>query len=201
MIEITIRDLVFAQPTTGNNQLQHPWVSGNQNGTWYSSAPFFDNTNINSDNDAIHLMFADLVDPLNSNNLNSGSNRVFYLTNCVIAEITRGNDATLHDSADSRVYPLQSIIYYAREVDDQLILYRQYLSKSGNPRNEPLIDNLKQLKIAYAEAVNDDTLAFKNASSVSDWSQVIAIYIEIQVQIKNLSFSISKLIDLSNLNV
>ncbi len=195
-----IRDRLFRQPISNENQLEHPWLAANHSGIWNPTTPYFDNSNISSDHDAIHLMLADLAESLNSNSLTVNPNRAFYLTNCAVAEIARGNNATLHNVPNSKIYPLQSIVYYIRDIDNETVLYRQYLNKSGNTRNEPLIDNIKALSIAYAEKISTEALVFKKASNVSDWNQVIAIYLHIEIKIQSLPFSISKLIALPNLN-
>ncbi len=194
-----IRDLIFAQPISIANRLAHPWLLGQENGTWLPSSPYFDNTNIQNNNDAIYLMFAVISDQSNINNLSSQPQRVFYITNCSIAEVTRGLNSTLTTN-NPAIYPLQSIIYYIREVDGELILYRQYLSKTGNPRNEPLMDNIESLKIGYGEQISADTLVFKTATDVNDWKKVFAIYLRLKIKLSNTSYAISKIIELPNID-
>ena len=194
-----IRDLTFTQPTSINNRLSSPWLAGNHNGSWHPESPFFDSANIKSESDAINLIFAVLNDELNLNNLNSQPNRVFYITNCTVAEITRGVNSTLSTANNSQIYPLQSTIYYVREINEKLILYRQYLTKSGKPRNEPLIDNIESLKIGYGEETDADTLVFRTANKVEAWNNIVVIYIRLKISIDNNSYSISRLVELSNI--
>ncbi len=196
-----IHDRLFTQPVASNNPLTEPWLAGNVSGSWHPASPLFSNSNINDTSNAVHLMFADLTDvPLDYNDINTAPGRVFYITNCAVAQISRGRDSTHKNNLGAQIYPFQSIIYYVRRIDNTQVLYRQYLNKSGNPRNEPLIDDIKRFKVAYAEATSTDTLIFKSANTVSDWSKVLAIYVLIEVQIENLSYSISRIITMANHN-
>ena len=159
------------------------WISGYTKNGWFPEIPPFVNEN-NLDNlDALQIIKADMSDLVSMESLAKTPQRIIFVTNCITSEITRSIDSKLLNSAqppsELSVYAFQFIQYYVKENLGKHTLYRQYFSKSGRTRNEPLVDDILRLKIGYAETRANSTLVFNTAGNVRNWNNIVAIYISI----------------------
>lgn len=194
-----ISDLVLTQPADTNNRFTSSWLSGfdNNGGGWFPQPPYFDNTDIAVDSPAINLLYADVAESLTAASLNADPQRLVFLTNCAVAEISRADDSMLATSIGPlRIHPFQSVLYYLKQTETGLTLYRQYLTESGNTRNEPLADGIDKLVIAFGEAIDASTLAFRQAQNVEDWGNIAAIYVAIHFSISTVQYSSAVLVEL-----
>lgn len=159
------------------------WISGYTHNRWFPLRPEFVNTNPAPSFDAIHLVNIDMSNPVSVASLAQTPGRIIFATNCVVSEISRASQSNLighaYSNSDLSIFGLQSIQYYVKQNQDKHTLYRQYLTKSGHPRNEPLVDNIEKLKIGYAEVIDEGELAIKAAPDVSYWKNVRAVYVSV----------------------
>ena len=161
------------------------WISGYSNKRWYPQTPNFVNHDTSGEFHAIQIIKADMSQPVSIRSLANTPGRIVFVTNCVTSEISRASDSHLikHAStlSDLNIYGFQYIQYYVKESLGKHTLYRQYLTQSGNPRNEPLVDHIGQFRIGYAETTADDELAFHTADNVQNWNNIAAIYVLISL--------------------
>lgn len=183
--ENLIVDALFAKHLNASDQSGFNWISGYSNNKWFPERPRFVNDNNAKTFDALTLVKTDMSDALSIHTLDTTPQRVVFITDCIVSEIARSIDSRLLKrisvSSDLSVYAFQFIQYYIKKKSDGYSLYRQYLSRTGSPINEPLVDNIDQLKIGYGERLTDNTIAFKTAAKVTNWRNIISVYISITI--------------------
>ena len=187
----------------GGNSLPPYWLSSwDANAQhWYPQRPYFDNASIDVNHDAIRLLFADLSQPLSAADLNRKPQRIVYATHCGAAEIRRAAASGVIGAASSNpafIYPFQSVLYYLKDNGPTHTLYRQYLTQTGRTRNEPLIDHIESLRIAFGEKTDGATLQFRPASAVNNWRDIAAVYIRLELMVQQSLYSIASVIELPN---
>ena len=179
LITKTLRDEYSNSPK--NTTLQ--WISGFSNNSWFPQTPQFTNSQLVKTFDAIQVLKTNVSEQISLNTATQLPQRILFLTNCSISEISRSIDSKLlqggTSSSDLYIYPFQFIHYYIKDNDDKFTLYRQFMSKTGRPITEPVIDNIHKFSIAYGEVSETDTLSFKTANAVDNWRNVVVVYVSI----------------------
>ena len=197
-----IRNRITDRSNTNSNPLHQFWISGYSNNGWKPDPPYFNPENMHSENDALNINFVDMSENLTIRQIQSDRHRIVFVSDCRLADISRSTNSLLLNSNNSdttlHIHPYQSVVYYLKEHAMRTSLYRQYLTKSGKSLNEPLIDNVSQLKFAYAEKLSDSTLSFHSAASVLSWKNIVAIYVFIEIVLGDTSHSLSMIVPILN---
>ena len=169
-----------------DNEKQINWITGYTNTNWFPETPIFVNDSMAVSFDAIQVISADMSKLISTSSLVKTPDRIVFITNCITSEIARADDSRLLKStssdSDLSIYAFQINQYFIKENSGKYTLYRQYISKSGRPTSEPLVDNIERLKIAYAEKFSKLSLIFTSASKVKNWSNIVAVYVSISLK-------------------
>lgn len=177
------------------------WLSGYSNSRWFPQLPVFVNNSSVENFDSLHFSKVDMIEPINMESMAKTPRRIVFITDCMTSEIARFSDSRILKSTVAHglltIYAFQSVQYFVRESLDRYTLYRQYLTRSGGLRIEPLVDDIKRLSIGYAERIENKTLAINTAANVKDWSNVVAVYISISLA-GDINHSLSVLVTLDN---
>jgi len=135
-----------------------------------------------ADNDYIFISDCEAADIFVANNVSASAGTI---TIAHSNAVNLDNKLSKAYQQDAEVYKFVNTTYYiGNNVAGEPALYRRTLLNAGDLSEEELVEGVEDLQLLYGEDTDNDSAPniYVDASSVTDWNNVVAVRVELQVR-------------------